>query len=72
MDINKLEIEKEKWEKMDEIEAWYSVFGPTIMVINLVVSSLCCASVLCCFNSYKKGLSDFEESPNNPSFSQEC
>lgn len=69
MDPNKLKIEKARWERMDEIEGWWSIFGPTAMMIDLALTACCCSCVLFCFNSYKKGLTDFEESPNNPSFS---
>lgn len=69
-DAKILESEKLDWEHMDEIEAWWSVFGPTAMIVDLVVFSLCCGSVICCFRTYKKGLEEFEESPNNPAFSQ--
>lgn len=68
-DPDKLDIEKERWERMDEIEGWWSIFGPTAMMIDLAATACCCSCVLLCFNQYKRGLLEFEESPNNPSFS---
>lgn len=69
MNPKQLKVEKERWEKMDEIEGWWSIFGPTAMMIDLALTACCCSCVLYCFNSFKKGLIEFEESPNNPSFS---
>lgn len=69
MDPQKLKVEKERWERMDEIEGWWSIFGPTAMMIDLVLTACCCSCILYCFNSFKKGLAEFEESPQNPSFS---
>lgn len=53
---------------MDEIEGWWSIFGPTAMMIDLLLTACCCSCVLYCFSSFKKGLIEFEESPANPSF----
>jgi len=68
MKPNELKIEKERWEKMDEIEGWWSIFGPTAMMIDLALTACCCSCVVLCFNNYKNGLIEFEDSPHNPSF----
>ena len=68
-DPAKLKIEKANWERMDEIEGWWSIFGPTAMMIDLALTACCCSCILFCFHSFKKGLQEFEDSPSNPSFS---
>jgi len=58
--------EKEQFEKYDEMQEFWSEFGPLSSVILVISTLSCCSTILCCFKKYEQNLEAYENDPMCP------
>uniref|UniRef100_A0A7S3CM55 Uncharacterized protein n=1 Tax=Strombidium rassoulzadegani TaxID=1082188 RepID=A0A7S3CM55_9SPIT len=59
-------LENEEVQKFSEMEEFWSTYGPFSSIIVILGTLASCLSIVCCFNSFRRNLEIYEESPFNP------
>ena len=63
---NLKEEEHEAVENYEEMQRFWSEFGPVSSIIIVISTMSCCSTILCCFSKYRKHLEIYENDPHNP------
>ena len=60
------EIEEREALKYQQMEDFWSQYGPISSILLILSTFMSCLAVLCCFKKYHENLEKYEKSPINP------